>query len=91
MVALIATEEQNLARLISSGAARRYCQTEGEPSSTPIWGSANSSGVANFLPEQKNKRINPTNPTLNIPSHHFPFLRPLSAGVLAKNNVIFGS
>jgi hypothetical protein len=35
MVALIATEEQNLAALISSGTTRRYCQTEGEPSSTP--------------------------------------------------------
>jgi hypothetical protein len=91
MVALIATEGQNPAALISSRTAGRDCQTEGEPSSTPACDSANASGVANFLQEQKNKQINPTNPTLNIPSHHFPFFRLLSASVWAENRFSFDS
>ena len=62
-------------------------QIEGEPSSTPTCDSANSGGVANFLQEQKTRQINPTNPTLNIPSHHFPLFWPSSVSVSAEKRL----
>jgi hypothetical protein len=54
----------------------KYRRIEGELFCTPDCDSANASGVANLLQEQKNKQIILTNPTLNIPLHHFPLFRP---------------
>ena len=64
----------------------KYRQIEGELFSTPDCDSANASGVANLLQDQKNKQIILANPTLDIPLHHFPVFLPLSAGVSAENN-----